>query len=150
MVIFLSFVSVIIFHILGDKYRIRELYSSALTGSYVRLLMQYVGGEKMRLWEYKDLPLPLGHDLQIPIVLDFTLYPVAAYLFMQFQPKSLKKKLIHYLFWVLGGVLIESMQIWSNHLTYKHWNLFYSFLFFFTMAIIVEWQYWMVRRWWDR
>jgi hypothetical protein len=150
MILFFIFISIAIFHIWGDRSRIRELYSSAITGSYVRLIMQYVGSEQLKLWEYKDLPLPMSDDMQIPFSLDFTVYPIAAYLFMQYMPASLNKKVLYYLIWVSGAVGLEMILVWSDHIVLNEWKHGYSFFFFIIWAILVEWQYRVFRKWWSR
>jgi hypothetical protein len=147
MIHFLAFFFISLFHVLGDYSRIRELYSSALAGSYVRLLMQYIGSEEYRLWEYKELPWPMTTEIQIPFLLDFTVYPVAAYLFIQYMPKPLRRKVLYYLGWIAGGVGIEILLHWSNHMEFHRWNYGYSFLLFTLMALLVDGQYRLFRKW---
>lgn len=147
MVIILVFVFISLFHVFGDYSRMRELYSSALTGSYVRLMMQYVGSDAYSLWEYKDLPWPMSEETQIPFSLDFTVYPIAAYLFMQYMPENKRKKIIYYLLWIIGGLGIEMLLSWSGHMVFHKWNYGYSAILFLLMALLVEGQYRIFRKW---
>lgn len=147
MYIFLALFSIVVFHIWADRTRFRELYSSALAGSYVRLLMQYVGGEKFEFWKYKNLPFPIAQNAQIPFLLDFTIYPIAAFLFIQWMPQTMQKKIPYYLLWVLGAVGVEVLLELSGYIELKKWNYGFSFIFFLVWALFVEWQYRMFKRW---
>jgi hypothetical protein len=150
MIILSVLISFALFHVLADRSRLRELYSSALAGSYVRLMMQYIGGEKLRLWEYKNLPFSLSEKVQVPFTLDFSVYPIAAYLFIQFMPKDPFQIVRHYILYVGGAVLYEMLLIAGGFIILHHWNHFLSILFFLTWAVLIHWHYIIFRRWWAR
>lgn len=126
MVTILLFIfSWLVFWVLADKKRIPELFPTALFSAFLALLTDLIM-EEYRLWSYLDKPLS-GHV--VPLVLDFGIYPVVSYLFIQYLPLGLKKRMICLVFWTLGAILLEYIYLQLGIIRHhKWWNLWMSYL----------------------
>ncbi|MEW9672472.1 CBO0543 family protein [Ammoniphilus sp. 3BR4] len=101
--IILFVLSWLAFFLLADKKRIPDLFPTAVFSAFLGLLTDLIM-EEYKLWSYHDSPLS---GQEVPLALDFGIYPVVAYLFMQFLPLSKKSRIIYIFFWTFGSVLLE-------------------------------------------
>lgn len=149
MILFIVMGSIAVFHIWSDRSRYRELYSSALTGCYLRLVYHYIGADSYKLWEYHNMPLPIIKKAQIPFVYDFTFVPIASFFFMQYMPKSKKWMVPYYLLWASVNLFFEWLLRITGHLHFIRWNHAMSFIFLLIMGALIHWQYIIFRKWWS-
>ncbi|WP_134704893.1 CBO0543 family protein [Ammoniphilus sp. YIM 78166] len=126
MVTILVFIfSWLMFGLLADKKRIPELFPTALFSAFLGLLTDLIM-EEYRLWSYVDKPLS---GLAVPLVLDFGIYPVVSYLFIQGLPLTIKKRIIWTFFWSLGAILLEYIYLQFGIIRHHlWWNLWMSYL----------------------
>jgi hypothetical protein len=77
--IFYSAISIFFFLFWADRTRLRKYYSALLTINYLRFLEQYVFVYVLKVWEYKHLPIHRAKVIDVPILLDVTLFPMLGY-----------------------------------------------------------------------
>lgn len=107
----------------ADKNRMRELFGVAIYTSFLGLLTDLIMIHN-KLWSYHGLPHPL---YTIPLVLDFSIYPVVSYLFTQNLPPSWLGIIIRTLSWTLFSVIFEWITLKTGHMDYHQWwNLWLS------------------------
>ncbi len=128
----------ITFTLYGNFKRLPELFPSALFASYLALFTDILM-EKYELWSYIDAPLS---GQAIKLLLGFGLYPIVGYLFMQFLPESLWKKLIYTFFWTLFAITFEfvylSLGIIEHHMW---WTLWMSYISDWIIFFLIYLQY---------
>lgn len=147
MITIIAILSFVAFHIWADRSRLRELWPSAVTSSYYRLMMQYIFGESLKLWEYKNMPLPINENSHIPFVLDLSFYPIAGLFFIQYMPSNPKKRWLYFLAWMLGMLAFQMLLVGTHHLVLKRWNLVYSILNYSGWVLVLYWQHKLFRKW---
>jgi len=111
------------FYFTADKKRFRELYGAAafatLLGLMTDLIMVHYS-----LWCYKGLPQPL---YTIPLLLDFSVYPVVSYLFVQRLPAAWKDIFKRVLVWTIFAGTLEWLTLQAGYMQHKlWWNLWLS------------------------
>ncbi|MGO4890368.1 CBO0543 family protein [Anaerobacillus sp. MEB173] len=114
----------VIFALLGDKKRIPELFPTAIFSAFLGLFTDLIMVQ-YELWSYEDPPLA---SKSVKLFLDFGIYPVVAFLFIQFIPEKLTKKIIYTAVWVVCAIIFEYFYL--KYGLIKHhlwWNLWMSF-----------------------
>ncbi|MBP1935075.1 CBO0543 family protein [Ammoniphilus resinae] len=136
--IILFILSWLAFLVLGDKRRVPELFPTAMFSAYLGLLTDLVMKE-YELWSYHDQPLS---ESVIPLFLDFGIYPVVAYLFIQFLPQTWTKRLGWIFFWSLGAILLEyaylKFELMQHH---RWWSLWISYISDWVIYVLLILQY---------
>lgn len=112
------------FFIQFDRSRIRELYGvmiyTSFLGLFTDLLMIHY-----KLWEYQGLP---QSKFLIPLLLDFSVYPVVAFLFIQNITAHALGILRRVLIWTIFSVILEWITMRTGHIEHHSWwNLWLSF-----------------------
>lgn len=105
------------FLIWADKKRIRELFGVAAFASFLGLFTDLLM-VKYKLWSYKGLPQP---SYLIPLLLDFSVYPVVSYLFMQRYPLPFPRLLLRISVWTILAVLFEWLTLITDHMEHHEW-----------------------------
>ncbi len=125
------------FWIGADKTRLRELFGVAVWSSFLGLLTDLIMVH-YQLWTYSGLPAPL---FTIPLMLDFGIYPVVTYLFVQSLPEQWSGIILRSVTWAAGAIIFEYMTLQTG--TMEHhlwWNLGLSFLadnvIFWSIALV--------------
>lgn len=138
--IILFILSWLTFLFFGDKKRIPELFPTAVFSAFLALLTDLIM-EEYQLWSYRDKPL--SHH-GVPLVLDFGVYPVVAYLFMQYLPQTLWKRIYWILYWTLGAILLEYVYLkWGLIQHHQWWSLWISYVsdWIIFILLILQYQY---------
>ncbi|MFC4767607.1 CBO0543 family protein [Effusibacillus consociatus] len=105
------------FFLQADKTRLRELFGVAVYSSFLGLITDLIM-VKYALWSYKGLPQPV---FSIPLLLDFGVYPVVAYLFVQNLPGTWGRILLRTLIWSVFAISLEWIVFKTNHMQYHAW-----------------------------
>lgn len=138
--IMLFFLSWLVFLWFGDKKRIPELFPTSVFAAFLGLLTDLIM-EEYQLWSYHDSPLS-GQG--VPLVLDFGIYPVVAYLYMQYLPQRTKKRVIYILYWTIGSILLEyaylKFGLIRHHLWWSLWISYISDWMIYGLFIL-QYQY---------
>lgn len=138
--IILFVLSWLTFLLLGDKKRIPELFPTAVFSMFLALLTDLMM-EEYQLWSYQDKPLS-GHI--VPLVLDFGIYPVVAYLFIQYLPLTRRKRIYWIVYWTFGAILLEYVYLkWGLIQHHKWWSLWMSYFsdWIIFVLFILQYQY---------
>lgn len=124
--VLLFFLSWAVFYLFIDFERTPELYPSGLLSSTLGIWTDLIM-VRFKLWDYNGAPLD---TLSIPLVLDFSIYPVVAMLYVQYFPhrKPLLRKTVYILFWVLPAIFLEWIYLMRGEMQHhKWWSLWLSF-----------------------
>jgi len=136
--IILLILSWLAFLVFGDKKRIPELFPTAMFSAFLGLLTDLIM-EEYELWSYHDEPLS---GSMVPLFLDFGIYPVVAFLFMQFLPQTWMKRFWWIFFWSLGSILLEyaylKLGLMQHH---KWWTLWVSYISDWVIFVLFILQY---------
>lgn len=110
---------------IADKSRVREFYGAVVYTSFLGLATDLIMVE-YKLWSYVGLPHPL---YTIPLTLDFGMYPVVAYLFLQHLPSTWGAIFIRALLWTAPALLFEwfTLRIGAMH-HHQWWRLWMSMI----------------------
>jgi hypothetical protein len=112
------------FWLVADKKRFREIYGAVIYTSFLGLLTDLIMVH-YQLWSYEGLPDPL---YTIPLSLDFGIYPVVAYLFIQTLPPTWKGTALRALLWTFPSVFFEYLTLRTGNMAHHSWwNLWLSF-----------------------
>ncbi|PWK09043.1 CBO0543 family protein [Tumebacillus permanentifrigoris] len=115
----------IVFWWKADKKRLKEIYGAVVYTSFLGLLTDLVIMH-YQLWSYNGLLYP---KFTIPLSLDFGIYPVVAYLFVQTMPPTWKQTVIRGILWTLPAIGFEYLTLRTGNMAHHGWwNLGYSFL----------------------
>ncbi|UOF89990.1 hypothetical protein LSG31_19305 [Fodinisporobacter ferrooxydans] len=117
----------IAFLIFGNKKRFRELYTNSLIAMIMSLTSDVIASI-YPFWFYND---PKTHipKLIVELLDDFGIYPVIAYLYVQFLPETLRKWFLYTFLWTTGGILTEYFMIRNEYIVYKlGWSLSWSYV----------------------
>lgn len=108
----------------GDKKRIKELYGAVIYTSFLGLFSDLIMVH-YQLWSYNGLPYPL---YSIPLALDFSIYPVVAFLFTQTLPDTWRQIGTRAFLWTLPSIFFEYVTIKMGNMEHHQWwNLWWSF-----------------------
>ncbi len=105
------------FIIKADKSRLREMYGAVIYTSFLGLLTDLMMVQ-YKLWSYSGLP---HSKFTIPLILDFGIYPVVAYLFLQNLPLTKKGMIKRTLIWTLCTITLEFITVITGHIEYHLW-----------------------------
>jgi quercetin dioxygenase-like cupin family protein len=116
------------FAVFADKSRWRQFLPAALLAMLMSLcsdVMLY----SYPLWVYRD-GTGLLSVVYVHLLDDWGIYPVTAYLFLQFFPHQgrVRSKVTYFLAWTTGVILLEALFCemgWMKHQLW--WSLFYSY-----------------------
>ncbi|MEW6696999.1 MAG: CBO0543 family protein [Bacillota bacterium] len=107
----------------ADKSRLRELFGAAVFASFLGLLTDLIMIHH-KLWGYHGLPQP---SYTIPLLLDFSVYPIVAYMFIQNLPTAWWDILKRTLFWTCFAGILEFITVKTSHMQYfQWWNIWLS------------------------
>ncbi|RXT08776.1 CBO0543 family protein [Ammoniphilus sp. CFH 90114] len=121
--IVLFFASWIWFYKKADNSRIRELYGVMIYTSFLALWTDLIMVH-YKLWSYHGLP---HSKYLIPLLLDFSVYPVVAYLFTQDAPLAWGGIIKRVVGWTFFSVLLEWVTLITGHIQHhKWWTLGFS------------------------
>lgn len=105
----------------ADKRRMREFYGAVVYTSFLGLTTDLIMVE-YKLWSYEGLPQPL---YSIPLTLDFGIYPVVAYFYLQTLPETWGAIFIRAILWTTPSALFEwitmRIGIMHHHLWWELW-----------------------------
>lgn len=111
------------FFYFADKNNIRKYYGAVMYSSFLGLLTDLIMVTYM-LWSYQGLPSP---SYSIPLLLDFSIYPVVSYLFLQSLPPTWGKIIRNTLIWTAAAATFEWITLKTGYMGHhKWWNLYYS------------------------
>ncbi|MTI86064.1 MAG: hypothetical protein FH756_19745 [Firmicutes bacterium] len=111
------------FYFRANKKRAREIYGAAIFASLLGLMTDLIMVH-YNLWSYSGLPQPL---YTIPLLLEFSVYPVVSYLFVQKLPPTWKDIFKRILIWTLFAGLLEWITLETGYMQHKlWWNLWLS------------------------
>lgn len=125
--IFTFFITWIIWLLLADKSRWRELILVGMFASFLGITTDIIM-EHYKLWDYhsaKTNPL-IAHFFD-----DFSLYIVIPYLFIQWLPKkrNVLNMVFYFFIWTSISITIEFIFIYFNHMNHhKNWSLISSYI----------------------
>lgn len=137
-----AIIAILIFLILGKKIDFRRYYSTLLTICYLRFLEQFVLVYMLNVWEYDNLPLPLSSIINVPVLMDITLYPLLAYFFIQYIPEKPLRIFAYYFLFSFTLLGLEASLVWADYLVHKkEWNYIFSYYLSFVTFLIIHWQY---------
>jgi hypothetical protein len=126
------------FFLQADKSRLRELYGVMVYSSFLGLLTDLIMVH-YKLWSYRGLPDPL---FTIPLLLDFSIYPIVTYLFVQNLPASWKDIWKRTLVWTMFAIFFEWVTLETHHMHHHlWWNLGYSFIADITIYLSIAGLY---------
>lgn len=101
----------------ADKSRARELFPVCVYTSFLGLFTDLLMVE-YKLWSYTGLP----HSLYtIPLLLDFGIYPVVAYLFCQNLPEQWKQIFKRAVLWMIPAIIFEWVTILTGNMQHHMW-----------------------------
>ncbi|GAX88931.1 CBO0543 family protein [Effusibacillus lacus] len=131
------FVSWIWWYLKADKTRLREMFGAVVFTMFLGLLTDLIMVH-YKLWDYEGLPEPI---YTIPLLLDYSVYPVVAYLFAQNLPETWGDILKRTLIWTGFAICFEWITLKTGHMEHHQWwNLWLSLaadiLIFLSMAAI--------------
>ncbi|HEU4962578.1 MAG TPA: CBO0543 family protein [Bacilli bacterium] len=109
-----------------DTKRLQELYPSALLSSFMGIFTDLIM-VKYNLWKYDS---DFFGSLEVPMLLDLSIYPVVAMLYIQFFPekKSWAKRIFYTACWVLFSISLEWIFLQRGEMEHHMWwRLWYSF-----------------------
>ncbi len=115
----------ILWILLADKKRWRELFPVALLASFLGCITDNIM-HYYTLWHYQN-----GHPLLIYLLNDFGVYIVVTYLFIQWLPKerSFRSMFGYWFIWTGMSISLELIYHATNHLIYHQWwNSWWSYL----------------------
>lgn len=115
------------FYLFADFKRIPELYPTGLLSSWLGIFTDLIM-VKYNLWQYHS---KFFGSLEVPLLLDWSVYPVVAILYIQFFPekKPLSKKLLYTLIWVICSIIMEWIFMQRGEMIHrKWWTLGHSFV----------------------
>jgi len=99
--------AILLFLFLGDKRQLRHQLPIVITATFVRFLEQFFVIDLLKLWEING---PHWMQLWLPIIADVTIWPIAAYFYVQYLPNSKR-------FWyTLGWAVALSLYVYSLNL----------------------------------
>lgn len=123
----------------ADKSRVRELYGIMIYTSFLALWTDLIMIH-YKLWSYHGLP---HSNFTIPLLLDFSVYPVVAYMFIQNVPMNGLGMLKRTLVWTLFSIVFEWITLLTENIRHlKWWTLGLSF----TADIFIYISIWAVFR----
>lgn len=123
--VILWILSWIAFFLFADRSRVREFFGAMMFTAFLGLFTDLVM-VRYQLWSYSGLPQPL---YVIPLTLDFGIYPVVSFIFLQWLPQKWGLIFRRSIYCSIAAILLEWMTMVSGHM--KHhmwWNLNFSFL----------------------
>lgn len=136
--IILFILSWIIFLIFGDKKRIPEIFPTCIFSAFLALLTDLIM-ERYQLWSYQEIPL---NRYWIPILLDFSIYPVITYFFMQYLPNKVLSQILYIFLWTLGAIFLEYIYFSLGIIVYKKWwEMWNSYISDWVLFILFILQY---------
>ncbi|MGO4890369.1 CBO0543 family protein [Anaerobacillus sp. MEB173] len=142
LILIYSTIAILFFLMWRKRIDFRHYYSTLLTISYLRFLEQFILVHILEVWEYDNLPLPVASTIGAPILLNITFFPLLAYFFIKYIPKSRLKILVYYFLWAFILLGVETSLIWTNYLEHKkEWNYLFSYYLAFSTFVVVHWQY---------
>jgi hypothetical protein len=124
--IVLFVVSWSIFYLCIDFKRLPELYPYGLLSSFLGIWTDLIM-VSYNLWSYSAPPFS---KLTVPLLLDMSIYPVVAMLYIQHFPHGarLLRKMLYILFWVVPAICLESFFLARGEMSHNSWwTLAHSF-----------------------
>lgn len=107
----------------ANKYRWRDLFGAVVYTSFLGLLTDLIMVH-YKLWAYEGLPHPL---YTIPLLLDFSVYPVVAFLFTQKLPSTWQGLFWRIGYWSFFSIIFEWITLRTGHIQHRMWwNLWLS------------------------
>lgn len=133
-------VSWLVFIWRADKSRMREFYGAVVYTSFLGLATDLIMVE-YNLWSYEGLPHPL---YTIPLTLDFGIYPVVAYLYLQHLPPTWGAIFIRALLCMAPALLFEWVTLrigaMHHHLWWRLWHSMIADIFIY-LSIAAVFRY---------
>lgn len=107
----------------ADKTRIAEIYGAVVFTCFLGLLTDLIMVH-YKLWAYCGLPKPL---FTVPLSLDFGIYPVVAYLFVQNLPQHWPGIWRRTILWMIPSLLFEVVTLKLGYIQHlQWWNIWLS------------------------
>lgn len=120
----------IIWFLLADKKRWRELFPVGIFAALLGSLTDAAFIDYYKLWDYHE---PHGGNTFVKEVLnDIGMYIVTTYLFFQWFPKekTTRKMLIYWFVWTGFAIIVEWIHVLTGHMEHhKWWNMWWSYAF---------------------
>lgn len=117
----------------ADKHRVRELFGAAIWSSFLGLLTDLIMVH-YQLWSYRGLP---AAEYTIPLLLDFGIYPVVTYLFVQWMPEDWWGIMKRAVIWSAAATLFEFVTLKVGVMEHHQW---WSMWLSFTADMVIFWS----------
>lgn len=130
-------IAILIFWKLADFTLKKQFFPIVMTAIFLRFFEHYLLIDWFKIHEIKG-----GKHAQVwlPMSANLTIWPISAYLYIQFMPK--KHKLLYGLAWAFMMTFYLQILVWFNVITFtKGWNIGFTY-------IVVSVNYFIIYRLW--
>jgi hypothetical protein len=117
----------------------QEIISTACFVSLVTIVSDLYFGEMLDLYDLMK-PGPQVSDMMIELTLPATF----GIIYVNFMPKRIAKFIWYLIFWVVFSVLYEQLTRYFGYVTYKGWNVYYSFVFYIFACLFTRWYFFLI------
>lgn len=133
-------IGAIIFLIVADKKRLREILPVSFFASYLAVISNHIM-VYYKLWEYHH-----AHPLTASFANDIICYIIIPYFFIQFLPqqKTTKKMLLYWLAWTTFAISLEFIHIYLGFMTHHKWWTFAHSYIADWILFYIFYKYYMV------
>ncbi|KKK33577.1 hypothetical protein WQ57_23440 [Mesobacillus campisalis] len=119
-----------------------EIYFLWIFVSYVEIVVDLTLGTILGLYHFAQDPEVSPEALFVKMIMA----PLFGIVFANYMPEKWKSFIPYWLLWVVLSTFFEWLTIKSGYLTYKGWELWYSFLFYIIAIPIMRWNVRFIRR----
>ncbi|ARU63598.1 hypothetical protein CBW65_23225 [Tumebacillus avium] len=137
-------IAILVFWGFADKGRFRAMFPVWMSAIFVRFLDHYIVIDWFKLWVLHGQGWRM---IWIPMLANITIWPIAAYLYIQYLPKSRNffRLLLHTLPYVvvMSGYLqiLTYLKVFDMQKGWTIWHTFVNLFFYFYMMYgIYRWQ----------
>ncbi|MDG5787106.1 hypothetical protein QA612_06340 [Evansella sp. AB-P1] len=139
---FVTFILILIVWFLPKNMQRRDMYMLWISIAFVEIVADILLAAPIL-----DLYYFAGENEVTPeaFVIKLIMAPLFGIIFFNYMPKSFKRFIPYWLFWVAFSTFYEWTTVLFGYLTYSGWKLTYSAIFYVLIIPIMRWHYFYIK-----